>query len=80
LFGIFKSENPKWANEVIRQRKEKLNRIKTDWVADMKLNKGQLTEEDYSSVISKEKPEEQSQYGGASSFTMGSRKQKGQKE
>lgn len=45
------------------ERLKKLNDIKTNWISEVKLNKGMLNEEDYMSVLSKEKPEETSQYG-----------------
>jgi len=78
LFGIFKSENSKWANGVIQQRNEKLNKIKTKWIAEMKLNKEILNDEDYLSVFNKERHEEIRD--GASSNMMGGKKQKVHKD
>ena len=46
LFKIFENENKKWVEDQQNQKKQKLAKIKRDWVEFSKLHKDMLDDDD----------------------------------
>ena len=47
LYSVFEKENKSWVEQQERNREQKLQKIKSDWIEFNKLHKDQFTEDDF---------------------------------
>lgn len=47
LYSVFEKENKSWVEKQERNREQKLQKIKSDWIEFNKLHKDQFTEDDF---------------------------------